>query len=135
MEVSIKFKNIEEVQLALIRSGKQGAIAAAKALRWEGQEAFLNSQDEVPVDTSALKQSGRLLPEAGGVITNGREVEVQIVYGSTATDYALYVHEDLTANHPHGKAKYVEDPITRQAFGISKRIAGKVEQAMKGEMR
>lgn len=131
MNIKIDFPNLDVVQAAIIASGKAGAIAAARALRSEGQDAFLNSQDEVPVDTGALKKSGRLLPEAGGVINRGGNIQVQIVYGSTAEDYAIYVHENLTAHHPHGKAKFVEGPLTRQTFGIAQRIAAKVVLAQK----
>ena len=31
--------------------------------------------------------------------------------GKTASSYMLAVHEDLTAVHIHGKAKFLEDPI------------------------
>lgn len=134
MEIKIEFENLDKIQNAIIASGKQGAIVAAKALRWEAQEAFANSQDEVPVDTSALKKSARIVPELG-VATNGNEVFVTLTYGSTAEDYAVIVHEDLQANHPHGKAKYLEDPLNRQSHGIAGRIADKVERAMKGELR
>lgn len=132
--MSVEFPDMDRLTRAIIQSGKAGAMAAAKALRNEGQEAFAESQMEVPVDTSALKQSGRLLPDTG-VYQKGNEVSVVIGYGGTALDYAIYVHEDLTAHHPHGKAKYVEDPINRQRIGIESRIADKVERVVKGMLK
>lgn len=132
MDIRIDFPNLIRIQTAIIASGAAGAVAAAQALRHEGQEAFLNSQDEVPVDFGALKKSGRLLPQSGGVISDGANIKVEVVYGSTAADYAIYVHENMTAHHPHGKAKYVEGPLTRQTFGIAERIAAKVEAVQKG---
>lgn len=134
MQLKIEFSNLDKIQRAIMAAGKEGAFTAAKALRWEAQEAFANSQDEVPVDTSALKQSGRIVPEVG-VTSIGREVFVTLTYGSTAADYAVVVHEDLQANHPHGKAKYLEDPMNRQVNGISDRIADRVLRAMRGELR
>ncbi len=130
----IYFVNLDKIQRALMQSGPAGVKVAAKALRNEAQEAFAVSQDEVPVDTSALKTSGRVRPETG-VFQKGNEVYVELTYGSTAVEYAVVVHENLESYHPHGKAKYLEDPLTRQVVGIAGRIADKVEREMKGTLR
>ena len=132
--MKIIFPDLERIQKALAESGQAGAKVAAMALRSEAQDAFAASQDEVPVDTGALKASGRVRPETG-VFTRAGEVYVELTYGGTATEYSIYVHENLEANHPHGKAKYLEDPMTRQVNGISGRIADKVERATKGMLR
>ncbi len=132
--MKIIFPELERIQKALAASGPAGAKIAAMALRSEAQDVFAASQDEVPVDTSALKKSGRIRPETG-VFTRAGEVYVELTYGGTATEYAIIVHENLQANHPHGKAKYLEDPMTRQVNGISGRIADKVERATKGMLR
>jgi hypothetical protein len=132
--MKIIFPDLERIQKAITESGPAGAKIAAMALRSEAQDAFAASQDEVPVDTGALKASGRVRPETG-VFTRGGEVYVELTYGGTATEYSIYVHENLEANHPHGKAKYLEDPMTRQVNGISGRIADKVERATKGMLR
>lgn len=127
----IDFPDLERLQRAIVMSGPEGVKVAARALRHEAQEAFAHSQDEVPVDTGALKASGRIRPEIG-VLQSGNEVYVELTYGGSATAYSIYVHENLQASHPHGKAKYLEDPMTRQVQGISSRIADKVERATKG---
>jgi len=132
--MKIIFPDLERIQKAITESGPAGAKIAAMALRSEAQDAFAASQDEVPVDTGALKASGRVRPETG-VFTRAGEVYVELTYGGTATEYSIYVHANLEANHPHGKAKYLEDPMTRQVNGISGRIADKVERATKGMLR
>jgi hypothetical protein len=132
--MKIIFPDLERIQKAITESGPAGAKIAAMALRSEAQDAFAASQDEVPVDTGALKASGRVRPETG-VFTRGGEVYLELTYGGTATEYSIYVHENLEASHPHGKAKYLEDPMTRQVNGISGRIADKVERATKGMLR
>lgn len=132
--MEIYFPDLGRLQQAIAQSGPAGVKVAAKALRNEAQEAFANSQDEVPVDTGALKASGRVRPETG-VFERGNEVYVELTYGGTATEYSIYVHENLEAYHPHGKAKYLEDPMNRQVNGISGRIADKVERATKGMLR
>jgi hypothetical protein len=134
MEISVKFENIDRIAAAIAVTGRLGAIEAARALRHEAQEVLGNSLDEVPVDTGALKASARIVPETG-VETKGDSVSVTISYGSTAEDYAVIVHEDLTAYHPHGKAKYLEGPLVRQLVGISDRIAAKVMRVQKGGIK
>jgi hypothetical protein len=132
--MKVIFPDLERIQRALAASGPEGVKVAAKALRNEAQEAFAHSQDEVPVDTGALKASGRVRPDSG-VFSRGNDVYVEITYGGTAVDYGVYVHENLESNHPHGKAKYLEDPMMRQINGASGRIAAKVEAATKGMLR
>lgn len=73
----------------------------------EAKHEFPMTQEQVPVRTGALKASGRvdLFEFEPGEVTAG------IAYGNTEIDYAVIVHEDLEAFHPHGKAKFVEDVV------------------------
>jgi hypothetical protein len=132
--MKVIFPDLKRIQDAITKSGPEGVRIAAKALRHEAQEAFAHSQDEVPVDTGALKASGRVRPESG-VYNRGNDVYVELTYGGTAVEYGVYVHENLEAFHPHGKAKYLEDPMVRQINGASGRIADKVERHIKGMLR
>jgi hypothetical protein len=134
MDIKVKFDNLERITVALAATGKEGAREAARALRHEAQEVLTQSLDEVPVDTGALKASGRVNP-ASGVILSGENIMVEVVFGSTATSYAIPVHENLEAHHPHGKAKYLEGPLLRQLNGISGRIADRVMSTQKGMLR
>ena len=132
--MKVIFPDLDRLQRALAQSGPEGAKVAAKALRNEAQEAMAVSQDEVPVDTGALKASARIRPESG--VYNGIQgVYVELTYGGTGTEYAIEVHENLQNHHPHGKAKYLEDPMNRQVYGISGRIADKVLTNTKGMLR
>lgn len=45
-------------------------------------------------------------------------------------NYALFVHENLDANHPVGKAKFLEDPLRRLRPELS-RIVGEVYKRTK----
>jgi hypothetical protein len=132
--MKVIFPDLERIQRAITASGPEGVKVAARALRNEAQEAFAASQDEVPVDTGALKLSGRVRPESG-VFTRGNDVYVELTYGGTAVDYGVYVHENLESFHPHGKAKYLEDPMVRQINGAAGRIADKVEANTKRMLR
>ena len=72
-----------------------------------------------PVDTGILKSSGIVLPAV--VAPSG--VEVTLGYGGNATEYARVVHEDLSAHHTVGQAKYLETPFNQATPGAAGRIA------------
>ena len=73
------------------------------------KKVYDDSQTLVPIYTGALKDSGVFEP------ANEFELEAYIQYGDDMVNYALVVHEDLTAYHdaPH-QAKYLEVPMTRR---------------------
>lgn len=53
-----------------------------------------------------------------------KRMSIQIVY---AAPYAVYVHEDLTCNHPNGgKAKYLEDPIRSTAKQVNMTVTAEL---------
>lgn len=65
------------------------------------------SQQIVPVDTSNLKNSARTIKNGRGLNT-----EVMVIYEA---EYAIFVHEDLYANHEPGKeAKFLEKPANER---------------------
>lgn len=89
--------------------------AASKAALNEAKRIFFLSQAIVPVDTGQLLLSGRVEDAS----EEADELLAGILYGGPAgsgendqdVDYALTVHEDLEAFHPHGEAKFVERPM------------------------
>lgn len=46
------------------------------------------------------------------------------------TRYAIYVHEDLTANHPHGQAKFLEYPARVMVRALTETVAEGVERGL-----
>lgn len=119
--------NTKELMRLLTLGGPAAVKTLGQALYKEGAVIFEESQDEVPVDTTALKTSGNLhFPQ----IVNG-ELVVDIVYGGASADYAIYVHEDLEARHKPGKkAKFLEDPARRRIKGMDGRLLAMVKKAM-----
>ena len=76
------------------------------------------SQEGVPVDTSALKNSAGT--EAEG---HGFDTEVAVFYTAT---YAVYVHERTDLRHKPGKqAKFLEGPIKENRKKILAIMAGR----------
>lgn len=103
--------------------GREVERAVAKALYLEANDAFNESQIEVPVDLGVLQSSGHVtLPEWAG-----HQVTISIVYGGASANYAVYVHEDLEARHdPPTKAKYLEDPVSRASMTMAARLGERV---------
>jgi len=74
------------------------------ALYQEGELVMARSVRRTPVDTGNLRASAHVKrPE-----TSGGKTSVTLAYG---TNYAVYVHEILTANHPVGRSKFLESAM------------------------
>lgn len=80
--------------------GKKDAMNIAAGLKKCGEVLLRKSQTLVPVDTGALKASGKV--EVTGV---GFSAKVFVSYDGP---YAIYVHENLSAYHaPPTRARYL----------------------------
>ena len=111
----------------LTYGGARAAKALGQALYREAALAFAASQREVPVDTTLLKTSGKL----SHPYMLGNDLVVDITYGGAAAEYALIVHEDLSARHNEGtKAKYLEDPVKQQLNGMGDRLLLQVRKGL-----
>jgi len=73
------------------------------------------SQDEVPVDTSNLKDGAYV-----ETISQTPEIIVEVGY---VAFYAVYVHERLELRHKVGKAKFLEDPLKISTGDVLRIIA------------
>jgi hypothetical protein len=102
--------------LALVRAAESGGALQdiTYALSEVSSEVLAESLKLVPVDTGTLKGSGMVhRPEV-----SGSQVTAKVSYGGAASQYAAVVHEDMTANHPHGgQAKYLATVVERYAAG------------------
>lgn len=114
--------------------------ATKRATEQACREILEESLAQVPRDTGALASTGFYEVERN-MGTKHHTYQGTIGYAGTAgkgaaydkpnpksrskvSDYAVRVHEDLTAKHPNGgKAKFLEDPV--RAYGSSnfKRVA------------
>lgn len=110
--------------------GDKAEDSLSRQLYREGLGIMEASKGLVPVDTSALRSSGYVAPP----VKEGNRVVVALGYGGPAakinpttgqsTDgYALFVHENLEAEHPVGMAKYLELPFNQAKKGMGERIA------------
>lgn len=113
----------KQLRARLIKAGGAGKKAAGRALYAGANRIFRQSQSEVPVQYGILRGSGRVTMEG--------ETSVSISYGGAASDYAIYVHERMDVHHPHGKAKFLEDPMTQLGPAEMRKVAQAVGKAMR----
>jgi hypothetical protein len=132
-----------ELSRELRRLERKYPEALAAAMFEEGVEIFNESQDQVPVDTGALRRSGIIF-----LRREGMGYGVVIGYG---TEYALPVHEntkadagrqaraELALSNPgfkprgaqSGKSKYLEDPYLEALPGLVGRIAARTMERVR----
>lgn len=96
-----------------------------EGLQDHADEVFRLSQAEVPVKTGTLRASA-IPPKAKKDLLQA-SFSAEIRY---TRDYALEVHENTFIGHKHGKAKYLSDPIAREAPKILDRIGKRIKEAL-----
>lgn len=95
---------------------RQAATEIEKILWEEGQRIMNESVRICPIDTGRLRASRYVNPVS-------RENERFVLEMGYSADYALYVHEDLEAQHrPPTQAKYLEQPIRENLPDMQRRI-------------
>ena len=107
---------------------------AIKDLNRGNARAILEvSQPLVPVDTGALKRSGRVEP--------AREGATRLIYGGGGfvnprtkrkINYAGYVHYRLDVKHPVGQAQFVGQPLRTERRAREKATARAMRKWLKG---
>lgn len=100
----------------------QRRVSAASVQALEAAAVVLEaaSNDLVPDLTGALQASSRVTVDASrGVATVSYD-----------TDYAVAVHEDLTASHDDGQAKWLETALNQNAPQLLRIMAGGVRRGL-----
>ncbi|QKW51688.1 hypothetical protein [Streptomyces buecherae] len=98
---------------------RQGAL---RGLLLGAEHLLAESRTEVPIAEGTLERSGATSVD-----------ETNLVAGVTYdTPYAARVHEDMSARHSPGrKAKFLEDPVNREARPIGELIAAQVRRSLR----
>lgn len=97
-------KGLQKLEPAIAAAARRGADIA-------GEHVLGDAQELAPVDTGDLKASGMTLP------ATIQGTEIRKVIGFTM-GYAAAVHENLTAHHKSGQAKYLETAMNRSAVKV-----------------
>ena len=93
------------------------------AMRQETEVEATESKRRTPVDRGNLRSSVR----ANGPFREGRRVWCTVTAGGPSAPYALYVHEDLTAFHPVGQAKFIESVLLESRPHMAGRVAARMK--------
>ena len=128
--ISMAF-NVKSVEKVLVRAARKGGDSVRLVIgemTFELELVLSDSQKIVPVDTSALKQTGIVIPASadfkkGPILSYGRRGIINRKTGKEV-DYAADVHDDVEKFHPPpGEAKFVEKPLKKRKVGLTKRLA------------
>jgi hypothetical protein len=107
-----------------VHAGAVVHAAAEVAVGEAAQLVFDESQRMVPVDTGALKDSGRVSQDGlEAAIAYGAE-DAAGRNGQDTAAYAVPQHERLDFEHSNGQAKYLEIPMHSQAERVAEVIVG-----------
>ena len=78
----------------------------------------------------SLRDSGMVHPPEH----RGTRVSTRMTFGNDEVDYAVYVHEDLEAEHAIGQAKFMESVMNESRPYIGRRLASRInlERTVRG---
>ena len=119
----------EKELLAKIKAmGPAGMNAARKVIYRKAEEIAGKAKDEVPVDTGALKSTIHVELDE-----DQNSTSASIVAGGPSAGYGAIVHEDLTARHVVGGAKYIERPFLEVLPSIAPAIVKELGRVVRGK--
>lgn len=97
--------------------------AAEQALLEELLVELAEAKRRTPVDTGALRASGRVV----GPTRASRALVGNIVFDQP---YAVFVHEHLEVHHRVGQAKYLESVLLESARYFPSRVRDRMKQLL-----
>lgn len=123
------FRGAEQMKAKLRAFQQRFPDRVAAALYQEAQIEMTESKRRVPVHYGTLRASGTVHRPTRDF--RGR-VRVALTYGGAAAPYAIYVHENLDANHDNppfkgGQAKYLESVLDESRPFMAARIARRLK--------
>jgi hypothetical protein len=114
--------SIKRLKLFKKELGKGAQLGVVKALERLRKEV----RKVTPIDTGLLRESIQIAITGSGLDTQG------MLYCDDRTDYAIYVHEDLTKWHaPPTGAKFMQRTVWQNRAMISKMIADEARKKLK----
>ena len=103
-------------------------IAAAKKAAMDGAEEWARVDVLPAADENCPTDSGTM---KGTHVVLRADDQVEIGYGGAAAPYTLRQHEDLTLNHPSGKAKWLEDAFNDAQGDLQDKVQRRVAGALR----
>lgn len=116
-------RGIQDFQRKIRNIARKYPRAVGNALWDEFDEVEkIESMARTPVDTGDLRDSH----ETYGPVIRMNTIRVEIRVGGGAIDYAVRVHEDTEAFHPHGQAKFLESTLREAAPHLLRRVRARL---------
>lgn len=114
---------IEELRRKLESLGASANKMVSAALYQEATVIKEAAVQRCPKDKGILRNShGVTLPKGAGL-----ETSVTIFAGGGPAPYGIYVHENLTARHPIGEAKWLERTVHAAAQDLAERVSRRID--------
>lgn len=111
---------VKSVKEALRKHRQASARGMGKGLRRAGLFLQRESMKLAPIDTGVMRASASTIASGKGLAT-----VVAVGYG---TDYAIYVHENLEAQHKPGKtAQFLTGPLITHKDKLGEIVAKAIE--------
>ncbi len=126
MSIKFDFRGVSELDRHIRDMSNKVSTVAGRALREEAEIEMTEAKRRTPVDTGALRASGRV---EGPQLAAG-DVYVTLSFGGPAAPYALFVHENLDAYHKVGQAKYLESTLNESRPHMASRLAKRIGKLM-----
>lgn len=120
--------DFSELDSGMLRTSAKVISVAKQAVERVSEEIILDAKDQVPKDTRTLLNSTDVeISEEMGMVTATfgfavRNDPLNPKNNLRASQYVYTVHEDLSAYHPVGKAKFLEDPFLTHAPAVGERF-------------
>jgi len=114
----MKLRGLDEMTANLKRIGASAHEQTKTALEAEATRLLDEAKSRTPVDTGALRDSGRVT-----LVESGTTVKATISFGDEAVDYAVEVHENLEAHHETGEAKFLEKTMNEESVNVAANLA------------
>lgn len=132
--INISIIGFEKLEANLQAITKDIMDATMDQMHEVAVEIMNSSQDQVPIDTTALIRSGFIVEQGDSIILGygGPNTKINPKTGEFTEQYALRVHEDLSMNHPNGgKAKFLEDPFDDACDNLDKLLIDPLKSIFK----
>lgn len=121
--MNLQLLGIDKLLATIHQKTRQLPDKAGMALKEVGEVWMTEAKKRTPADTGTLRTSGHVQ----GPDNRGMETEVRLVFGGPAAPYAAVVHENLTAHHPSGQAKYLESVVLERKNTLAAEVAKRMK--------
>lgn len=132
-----RMNTVKGVQVRMVHRDAAKFLSAASEINREVREGvdkelqvmMIRSLAATPIRTGALRNSAQThkARHEGGAVTGS------VSYGGEGSvDYALYVHEDVTASHaPPTQAKFLETAAIETSKDMDSRMADRIQRYLR----